>query len=505
MNRIKLPKLFNQVGGIAPGKSAFDLSYEKLLTCDMGQLIPILAEEAVPGDVWEIAAQALIKFQPLVAPIMHTVNVFVHYFFVPYRLIWNYWEDFITGGADGQDSHTLPRWDPAAAGATDKGTLWDYFGFPVGVRPNGAYPLDFPRRAYCLIYNEYYRDETLQDELDITELLNNSVLRRDWEKDYFTSALPFQQRGTAPAFPIAGTSSAEWAGTYFADGPGNVTMQVSNVANDARIYTNGAQATSNLSNMMNGNTVDLSTATPLDIADIRIGFQVQKWLERNARAGSRYTEFLQSHFAVSPRDERLQRPEYIGGSKSPVIISEVLQNSETDGTPQGNMAGHGVSINSKYISKYRVQEFGVIMGIMSIMPKPVYQQGINRQWLRNTRYDFYFPEFAHLSEQGIIRAEIFCDTDSNHNNALFGYQGQYDEMRIKQNMVCGDFRDTYDYWHMSRQFASYPTLNSQFLQCIPRKDCFAAPSEPGVLVQFGNIIKAIRPMPGMANPGLIDH
>ena len=211
---------------------------------------------------------------------------------------------------------------------------------------------------------------------------------------------------------------------------------------------------------------------------------------------------------MSPRDDRLQRPEYIGGSKSPIIFSEVLQTSSTDGTsPQGNLAGHGLTVSQSYCGKYHATEYGLVIGLMSVMPRTVYSQGINRQWLRRTKYDFYFPEFANLSEQAIENAEICATASSAHNTGIFGYQGRYDEMRTKDNMVCSQMRDTFDYWHLARQFdtGTPPTLNEDFVECIPRKDIFAVPSEPGLIVNFGNIIKAIRPLPIMGEPGLIDH
>ena len=223
-------------------------------------------------------------------------------------------------------------------------------------------------------------------------------------------------------------------------------------------------------------------------------------------ARARYTESLQAHFGVSPRDERLQRPEYIGGSKSPVIVSEVLQTSSSDATsPQGNMAGHGVSASSTFCGKYRATEHGLIMGILSIMPRTMYQQGMDRQWLRRSRYDFYFPEFANLSEQAILNCELYATTVEATNKAIFGYQGRYDEMRTKRNMVCGQMRSTFDYWHLGRIFSSQPALNESFIQCVPDKRIFAAPSEPGFIVQFANLIKAWRPMPIQSDPGLIDH
>ena len=484
--------VFSLVGGLHPRRSVFDLSYEKKLTCDMAQLIPIMCDEVVPGDLFKIGNQAVVRFQPLVAPILHEINMYVHYFFVPYRILWDDWEDFISGGVDGQFSDPIPEWEPTI---TTEGSLWDFFGFPVGVDPDGAYPLDFPRRAYNLVYNEYYRDENLQTEVALT---NEMILNRSWEKDYATSALPWQQRGTAPALPIAGTTSAVWG-----DVLGGTAFTVSgNATNPTRPFN------ANTKTFMDANTVDLSTASTFDIADLRLAFQIQKWMERNARAGVRYTEFLRAHFGVSPRDERLQRPEYIGGSKAPCIISEVLQTSSTDATtPQGNLAGHGITVSDAYCGKYHAQEFGLIIGIMSIMPRSAYSQGIDKQWLRKTKYDFFFPEFANLSEQAILNAEICATGSSSHNQDIFGYQGRYDEMRTKNSQIVSGMRTTFDYWHLGRQFnpASPPVLNEDFIKCTPRKDIFAVPSEPGLIVNFANIIKAFRPLPYMAVPGLIDH
>ena len=386
-----------------------------------------------------------------------------------------------------------------AVTAKDIGSVDDYLGFPTGVTltPNTQYSA-FPRYAYNLIYNEYYRDETLQPEV----ALGGSVIKnRNWEKDYFTSSLPFQQRGTAPALPISGTTKAVWgavqaSGTYDVSPAGVFQTTLLPIYRPKNADTKG---------FLEANTVDLSSATTFNVADLRLAFQVQKWMERNARAGVRYTEFLRSHFGVSPRDDRLQRPEYVGGSKSPIIVSEVLQTSETGTSPQGNMAGHGISASSTYCGKYRATEYGVMMGIMSIMPRSMYQQGINRQWMRKTKYDYYFPEFANLSEQAVKNYELYVSGDNTADDLIFGYQGRYDEMRTKQNMVCGQMRNTFSYWHLGRIFSSQPALNSSFITCVPRKDIFAAPSEPGLIVQIANLIKAWRPMPIQSNPGLIDH
>lgn len=507
-----MSSVFRKIGGNRPGRSVFNLSYDKKFDCDMGQLIPVLAEEMVPGDKFQIGNELTLRFQPLVAPIMHEINVYVHYFFVPYRVLDENWEGFITGGVDGQNAYSLPK----RGNVIDvKHTLHDYLGLPVGVTKAGdtKKAILYPFRAYNMIYNEYYRDENLVEEVNLDYGL---ILNRAWEKDYFTSALPWQQRGVAPALPISGISNAEFAlpdAGLFTDTTDMARLAFNGIStsDDTPYFENASgvrrtDAKNNLESMLsNYNTVDLSNATTFDVSDLRLAFQIQKWMERNARAGVRYTEFLRAHYGVSPRDERLQRPEYIGGSKSPVIVSEVLQTSSSDTTsPQGNLAGHGLSADRNYIGSYEAKEFGIIMGIMSVMPRTTYQQGINRQWLRETRYDFYTPEFANLSEQEIFNAEIYAQGTAEDAD-IFGFTGRYNEMRYKPSMVCGNMRDTLDYWHLSRQFSSLPLLNSSFITCNPRKDIFAVPSEPGLIVNFGNIIKAIRPIPIVANPGLIDH
>jgi len=484
-----MARIFNRTGSLRPGRSVFNLSFEKKMTADMGKLYPIFCEEMVPGDFFQLGNESIIRFQPLVAPFLHEVNVYIHVFFVPYRVLWDEWEDFISWPEGDPDPPVLPDWAPTI---NTTGSLWDYLGFPVGVDPDGAYPLDFPRIAYNMIWNEYYRDQNLQEEIEFD---NEVILNRNWEKDYFTSSLPFQTKGTAPALPIAGSATALWPAPVFAS-VGNMSYNtLAGVPSDA-----GTRA------VLNNNTIDLSTASTFDISDLRLAFQVQKWMERNARAGTRYTEFLKAHFGVSPRDERLQRPEYVGGSKNPVIVSEVLQTSSTDVTsPQGNLAGHGIGVNNAYLGKYHAQEFGLIMGLMSVMPRPAYQQGINRQWLRKTKFDFYFPEFANLSEQGVIQAEIFATDVPAENNTLFGYQGRYDEMRYKPNMVVAQMRDVYDYWHLGRIFDTAPALNSDFITCNPDKRVLAVPIEPAMIISCGNSIKAVRPVPVSAEPGLIDH
>jgi len=482
----------------------------------MGQLIPVICDEAVPGDRWTIGNELVIRLQPLVAPVMHNINAIIHYFFVPYRLLWDKWEEFITGGVDGLNSDTLPRWIPDAAGCA-KYSLWDYLGFPVDIAPAGRYPMDFPRSAYAKIYNDFYRDETLQEE---KPLINQSILLRSWQKDYFTSALPWQQRGIAVALPVTGQSTAVWQDSQFSavsSSGGHLHVSPTADTPKLRIDDSSGSMVQNLKDFFGSNVVDLNNLSTFDVADLRLAFQIQKWMERNARAGVRYTEALKAHFGVSPRDDRLQRAEYITGTKQPVIISEVLQTSGTPNAdnpepsatytkePLGTMGGHGISVNRQQAGTYNVLEHGLIMGLLSIMPEPTYQQGINRQWLRETKYDFFWPEFVNLSEQAIEQVEIYATGTESENKKLFGYQGRYDELRYKPSMVAADFRDVFNYWHLGRIFESAPALNEDFIQCLPQKRIFAVQSEPGFMVQIRNIIKAIRPLPVIAEPGMIDH
>lgn len=487
-------RLFEHIPLPRVPKSVFNLSYDKMFTCNLGELIPVMCDEVVPGDVFKIGYEVVVRAAPMVAPIMHPMWVKVEYFFMPYRLIDDNWETIITGGTEGTDDTAMPT----IAGSKSANGIADYLGIPPGVTPDGANWLQYPVRAYNHIYNEYYRDQTLQDEVTVTL---DAIRNVDWRKDYFTSALNSQQRGTAPALPISGTTSADWPGANTAS---EETFKYNNATSAP--YDAGTKAA------LENNTVDLSAATTFDVDDLRTAFQIQKWQERNARAGVRYTEFLLAHYGVSPTDARLDRPEFIGGSRAPIIISEVLQTSEDGTTPQGHLAGHGISVDKRRIGRYRVKEFGVIMGLMSIVPKAMYTQGIDRQWLREDRYDFYSPEFAHLSEQAILNRELFVTSgNASLNQTIFGYQGRYDEMRHKRSMVVGDMRGdgVFKYWNLARTFTSVPTLGDTFLQVNASNDDlkrnFSDETTRGWFVHFGNILSAVRPMPAFAVPGNIDH
>lgn len=510
-----MSSLFQNVPSAVVQRSQFNLSYAKKMSMKMGLLYPILHEEVLPSDVWQIGFQFALRFLPLIAPVLHEINAIVHYYFVPYRMLWptvtdangqptDGWEVFITGGQDGNNvSAVLPRWTPTL---NAKGTLWDYCGFPVGVVPSDVSgtlisfrPLDFIRRAYNLIYNEYYRDESIV--LNPIALTNEAILKSAWEKDYFTASLLTQQRGTPLALPVSGTTHAVWPAINAGGGSTNFTYSTA----DQHPFSAGTKTALEL------NTIDLSTATTFNVADLRRVFQIQIWMERNSRCGYRYVEFLGAHFNVSPRDETLQRPVYIGGAKVPCIVSEVLQTSKTDTSPQGNMAGHGISVSRDFIGTYHAREYGIIVGILKVMPRASYSsQGINRQWLRASKYDFPFPEFTHLSEQAVLQGEIYADTTASHNNVVFGFQGMYDECRFKPDIVCGDMRDTFDYWHCSRKFSAAPVLNQAFIECDVMstggaKRIFAEQTLDHIVMTWGNMLKVYRPLPVLAIPGRIDH
>lgn len=533
-------KVFKMVGGLTPPRSLFNNSHTALFDMDFGELIPVLGMEMLPGQSTEVEIESIVRMQPLVAPILHEVNGTIHLFFVPNRLLMDDkdhgWETFLTGGASGEETVALPLWDFTEDienyGIPSKYYLADYFDIPVGTQiPSVDKPIGFLQRAYNFIFNEYYRDQNYMPEVLLT---NNKILNRCWEKDYFTSALPAQQRGVAPAFPLSGTLPVEFANGYFMlnDNQGeNFYPQVGTLVgntydvgrlmynlglrtNDNKLHLVGFAEDNTATYSMESNpikgSVNLSGAATFNVSDLRLTVQVQKFLERNMRAGARYTEFLQAHFGVSPSDARLQRPEYVGGCKFPVVISEVMQTSATDDvSPQGNLAGKGLSADFSEVSRFTAPEFGYLVGIMSIMPRAMYSQGLDKKFSRKTRLDWPMPEFAHLSEQAVLNKEIFLSSDAETNAGVFGFQGIFNEVRASQSRVRGGMRDTLSYWHLGRIFANRPTMNAEFLQCDAERDglkrCFAVQDEKGFVVYLGFNIRNTIPLPEIPEPGLVDH
>lgn len=504
---------YKDVQRMRPPMSTFNLSYSKDFTCDMGQLIPVMADMVLPGDIWRIGNHSLVRMMPAIAPFTTEVNIYAHSFFVPLRLLWDEFEEFITRGKDGDATPAVPQWIPTKS---DIGSLWDYLGFQPEVDPDGIYPVDFPRRAYNLIYNEYYIDRNLMDDVPLD---NEDILYRLWEKDYFTSALPFQQRGTAPSLPVAGHAPLQmkYLGGQYPDYTtvwGNTGIE--QISGSKWSPVGDDQGPSGEPPDYNSPFyADLSGATTFSMTDLRYAHLIQLFQEHSAMFGSRYTEHLRGFFGVAPTDARLQRPEYIGGRKVPLIVSEVLQTSETDTSPQGNMAGHGIMGDQTYIGSYRALEHGIIMTLLSIMPRSLYGQGIDRQWIIDSSYDVYNPLFAHLSEMPIYKGEVFAEDINNPNAAqanreIFGFTSAWNWHRRKRSIVCGKMQpspssgDTnLSFWNMARFFDFQPSLNDEFLYCKPDKRVFAVPTEDSFIVSYHNILKTTRPLPPLSTPRLV--
>ena len=501
--------------------NAFNLSHEHKFTCDMGELIPCLCREVVPGDIWRVNAKIFSRLIPQIAPFMHEVDMFAHFFFVPNRLVNPDWEEFITKGFSG--TSVIPwTYVEAPSGGFTKYSVYDYLRLPLGVA--GIQVDAMPIRGYYLICNEWYTNENVQTYTTIGTSTGQdtttpgTIMKRNWQNDYFTGALPWAQRGSPVYLPLGVTADIKrksnasgWR--VFDSGTDTLSGDSSGSGlKGAYVNSNGNLA----NNLSGGNKVvsldpkgglyaDLSTATAATINDIRVAFQVQRWMEKNARGGVRYIEFLLSHFGEKSSDERLQRPEYLGGGKSYFVTSEVLQTSSTDSTsPQGNMAGHSFSGQKTMSFTRRFEEFGWVYCIFSVMPRTQYQQGIERQWSRKTPLDYYFPSFAHLGQQEILNKELYAQGTSA-DDGVFGFQDRFEELRTIPNGVSGDFRDTLDYWTMTRKFNALPQLNSTFVEADPTKRIFAVQNAKTCLVDIGFDIQCLRKVPKHGTPGLLDH
>lgn len=513
-------KIFDTIQLKKPKSSVFDLSHERKMTMNMGDLVPCLVQEVIPGDKFRVSQEHLIRMHPMLAPLMHRVDVYTHYFFVPNRIIWNEFEDFITGGEDGKANPVFPTISRSTESPMNKitmgrGQLADYLGFPsaqMSDHGDGSFsPISaLPFRAYQTIYNEYYRDQNLQEKIlvkkssgntDIegNEYLNYQLQKRAWEKDYFTSALPFAQRGDQLTIPLSGNAPVISESGLVGGAKHKVNVGEQLGSNEYNIKINSPLRTGDPLK------ADLSEVSGSTINELRSAFSIQKWLEKNARGGSRYVEQILTHFGIKSSDARLQRPEYLGGGKTPVIISEVLQQSETQSTPLGTMAGHGISVgkSNQFIRKF--EEHGIVMGIISVLPRTAYFQGLPRLFTKFDKFDYYWPDFAHLGEQEVKNKELFYDPDKakdKENNATFGYQPRYTEYRFMNDTVHGDFTGNLDFWHMARKFDNRPQLNGDFVQSNPTKRIYPVQDDTNkLLVQTYTNFRAIRPIAKYGNPG----
>lgn len=497
-----------------PNKNAFDLSHEHKLSCNMGDLIPIYIEPVLPGDVFRVKSEILMRMAPMVSPVMHRVNVYTHYFFVPERLVYNDFDDFLAGTVGAKPRIQI---NTNTKQGFQKGWLPDYYGLPVfdqALIPTADQYIDAgPFRAYQLIYNEYFRDQKITPAISFTTglvvsdaeaVVIMSLRKRAWEKDYFTSALPQAQLGaevSIPVGPIGPLDINYKAAAQFHDGSTNYRLKDVQTDSTGKFIAGVAGPTGEIRNI---DGIDANVGT---IRDLRRAERLQQWLEIASRAGTRMKEIIWAFFGESIPDSRLQRPEYLGGGKQPVVISEVLSTVENSDAslPQGNMAGHGISVGRSNQFNQKFAEHGWIIGIMSVLPRTAYtSQGIHRMFTKFDKNDLYWPQFANIGEQEVLSREIYYDPDAGAaaNDVLFGYQSRYAEYKFKESIVSGDFRDTLEYWHMSRTFSSRPALNDNFIKSDPTHRIFAVtdPSIHKLYVQVYNDVQALRPIPRFDNP-----
>lgn len=513
-----MKRIFDQVKINAPNKSAFDLSREQKLSCKFGYLYPTYLQEILPGDQFRVRTESLVRFAPMLAPIMHRVDLYMHYFFVPNRIIWSQWEDFITGGEDGLAAPTMPQVTISDTNKDNfkKGTLADYLGVPIveddQTLTDTLSICNLPFRAYNLIWSEYYRDENLQDKY-VPGTISYSLRQRAWEKDYFTSAFTQPQKGPQVTLPLQGNGTVEYKNIgllYNSNGenpPYSSALESSSVGNPPALEIGGQAG-----NIHNIDQVTLDSAG-ITIEELRRSARLQEWLEKAQRGGTRYKELLLSYFGVRSSDSRLDRPEYLGGGRQAVTISEVLQttqqfDSASQDTPAGTMYGHGITVGNTAAFQKTFEEHGFILGIMSVMPKPTYQQGLDRMWSRTDKFDFYWAEFANIGEQEIKNQELYVRyTNLPGGENTFGYQQRYAEYKYSQSSVHGDFRDTLSFWHLGRKFGGRPALTEEFITVREEQDnlrrIFAVQDGSDYIwCQLYHDVKARRPMPYFSNPNL---
>lgn len=519
---------FNSIMTTRPGRNRFNLSHDVKMSLKMGGLYPTACIDVLPGDVFNIGVENMLRFAPLIAPVMHDIDVCTYWFFVPNRLIWPNWEDFITG----VDTDLVPPYFNWTGDVEENRSLGVYMGLPNGI-PDTMNVDAMPFAAYYLIYDEWFRDQNLIDEkFDMLVDGNNSAnytakvqgfpLFRAWKHDYFTSALPFAQKGDTVTLPLVEDT--------------NVPVGLSGVNDqsfwrlsvDGTIYTPGGDlqtaATTGETHAggtdvffdPNGTLSVNINEDAVSINTLREAFRMQEFLELDAVGGSRYTETIYAHFGVKSKDSRLQRPELVGTAKGKMVISEVLQTATAvdnaaagQNTPVGNMAGHGISVNGGSGFNYRATEHGWLIGLINVQPRAAYQNGLPRKFSRVAREDYFWPKFAHIGEQEVKMKELYVGAADP--DGLFGYIPRYSEYRYESNRVSGEMQSELAHWHLGRIFTTEPALNEEFIECDPSARIFAVLYDSGgsplddpdqIYAHIFNNVHASRLIPKYGKPML---
>lgn len=507
---------FSRVPKAEIQRSVFNRNHGLKTAFDAGYLVPIFVDEALPGDTFTLNMTGFGRLATPVNPIMDNLYIETFFFAVPYRLVWDNWQKMC--GEQENPGDSTDYLVPTLSGTVTTNSLFDYMGVPIGKSLTWN---NLHGRAYNLIWNEWFRDENLQDSVTVDKgdgpdsLADYALLKRGKRHDYFTSCLPWPQKGDAVSLPLGTTapvvSNDVAPKLRFADGYSNV-FEGQNGGRNLNVAGSGSFSGNKTATkwQVTGMEADLSGATAATINQLREAFQIQKLYERDARGGTRYTEIIRSHFGVVSPDARLQRPEYLGGGKERININPIAQTSSTDATtPQGNMSAFGTTGGRMGGFNKSFTEHSVVIGMACVFADLNYQQGLNRMWSRQDRWDFYWPALAHLGEQAVLNQEIYAQGTAD-DDAVFGYQERYAEYRYKPSMITGimrsDAANSLDNWHVAIDFGSLPALNASFIEENPPIDrVVAVPTEPDLLFDAHFDFKCARPMPVYSVPGLIDH